>query len=160
MFGKKQHTTPSPAEINRLLADAWTRLVEHYSEAQAKNQGVWNKTSHLGLLNFFLDRHNELRETLPKEYQKLENAMVEAAVARAREGQFAQPAPVELDLSMLEEVEKKAACWREILATYCRIHGRLKVEWMPWGEKDYQEFLGTVAKLYELEAPKAAAVRA
>jgi hypothetical protein len=42
-----------------------------------------------------------------------------------------------------------------MLTTYCRIHGRLKAEWAPWAEKDYQEFLTTMRKLRDLLQEKA-----
>jgi hypothetical protein len=147
----------SPAEINLRLADAWTSLVENYQETNAKNGGFWNKTNHLGLLNLFLERHNALRRTLPREYQRLEEAMVDAAVAKAKDGHLGAPMPVELDLSMLSEVEKQAACWRELVATYCRIHGRLKVDWVAWSEKDYRELVDTVGRLQKMVQPRFAA---
>jgi hypothetical protein len=155
----KADATPSPADINQRLADAWNRMATHYEHIAASNRGVWNKTNHLGLLDFFLDRHNELKQQLPAEYGKSEQALVEAALARARESERLAPMPVELDLTMLTETEQKAACWRELLATYCRIHGRLKKEWMPWAEEDYREFLEVVSKLRELETLKNKAAR-
>jgi hypothetical protein len=145
-------TELSPEEINRRLADAWIRLVEHYEEIRAKNLDSWNKTNHLVLLDFFLDRHSELQRTLPREYGRLEGAMVEAAMAKAKEGEskLKEPQRVELDLSMLNKTQQQAACWRELLATYCRIHGRLKVEWIAWADRDYREFVETVSRLREI----------
>jgi hypothetical protein len=107
------------------------------------------------LLDHFLVCHDELKRSFPREYGRSEEILVETAMANAKAGKQKEPRPIELDLSILSETEKRAACWREMLTTYCRIHGRLKAEWAPWAEKDYQEFLTTMRKLRDLLQEKA-----
>jgi len=82
----------------------------------------------------------------PVLYGKWEKPLVEAAYVNAKEGRPHPPAK-ETDFSRLDETESKVACWKELLNSYCRIHGSLQVEWRAWNDNDYREFFATIDKL-------------
>ena len=42
---------------------------------------------------------------------------------------------------------KESSLLEELLNTYCRIHGSLKVEWRTWNDNEYREFLATIDQL-------------
>ena len=155
MFWKKNSVLPvAVPKINNLaMADAWSHLMYEYDSLRIQSEGYWNRTHNQGILNFFLDQHRELSERFPSDYGKWENPLVEAAYTNAKEGKPFPPT-MKTDLSRLDETEHKAASWNELLNTYCRIRGSLRVEWRPWHDPEYREFLATIDKLRgELGSP-------
>lgn len=148
MFCKKDpiRIISTPNEINLSLEDAWSQLLSQYDFLRAQAEGGWNKTHFLGVLNCFFVQHRELSERFPHDYGKWEEPLVETAFANAKEGRPTPPSR-ETDFSGLDGMGDKAACWKELLNTYCRIHGFLKVEWRAWNDNEYREFLATIDKL-------------
>jgi hypothetical protein len=148
MFWKKDpiRTFISPEVTNLALADAWSQLLSQYDSLRPQGEGGWNKTQFIGVLNCFFVRHRELSERFPYDYGKWEQPLVERAYEDAKEGRPI-PSVKETDFSSVDEMENKAVCWKELLTTYCRIHGSLKVEWRSWNDYEYWEFITTIEKL-------------
>jgi hypothetical protein len=148
MFSKKDPIPViiSPEIANLALADAWSQLVSQYDCLRAQAEGAWNKTQFIGVLNCFFVHHRELSERFPRDYGKWEQPLVERAYENAKEGRPILPAR-EMKFSGADEMGNKAACWKELLNTYCRIHGSLKVEWRAWNDNEYREFLATIENL-------------
>jgi hypothetical protein len=136
----------SPAVTNLALADAWSQLLSQYDSLRLQAEGGWNKTQFLGVLNCFIIHHRELSERFPHDYGKWELPLVERAHVIAKEGRPIPPVRG-TDFLGADEMGNKTACWKELLNTYCRIHGSLKVEWRAWKDNEYQEFLATIEKL-------------
>lgn len=130
MFWKKDsiQTIIAPKVTNMALAEAWSQLVSQYDSFRGQAEGGWNKTHFLGVLNYFLIQHSELSGRFPGDYGNWERPLVEAAYVSTKEGRSFSPA-METDFSRLDETESKAACWKAVLTSYCRIHGSLQVEW-------------------------------
>ncbi len=148
MFSKKDpiRVIMSPEITNLALADAWSQFVSQYDCLRAQAEGGWNKTQFIGVLNCFFVHHRELSERFPHDYGKWEQPLVERAHENAKEGRPIPPAR-ETEFSGADEMGNNAACWKELLNTYCRIHGSLKVEWRAWNDNEYREFLATIEKL-------------
>jgi hypothetical protein len=148
MFWKKDspQTIIVPKVTHLALGEAWSQLLSQYDSLRAHAEGGWNKIHFLGILNSFLAQHSRLSERFPGDYGKWERPLVEAAYVSKKEGRSISPA-METDFSRLDETESKAACWKELLASYCRIHGSLQVEWRAWNDNEYREFVAIIDQL-------------
>ena len=148
MFRKKDSIRISvlPEVTNLALAEAWSQFLIQYDSLRPHAEGEWNKTQFIGVLNCFFVHHRALSERFPHDYGKWEQPLVDRAYLNAKEGRTILPIK-EMDFSGVDELESKAACWKELLNTYCRIHGSLKVEWRAWNDNEYREFLATIEKL-------------
>lgn len=148
MFWKKNsiRVINSPEVTNLVLADAWSQLLSQYDSLRPQAEEGWNKTQFLGVLNCFIVHHRELSERFPHDYGKWEQFLVERAYVNAKEGRPIPPG-TETDFSGVDKTGHKAACWKGLLNTYCRIHGSLNVEWRAWSDNEYLEFLATIEKL-------------
>ena len=120
--------------------------MDQYDTLRAQAVGGWNKTHFLGVLNYFLVHHREMSERFPEDYGKFEKSLVEAAYAGVKQGRPLLPT-MERDFSKLDATERKAACWKELMDSYCRVHGTLRVERRAWSDNEYRDFLATIEKL-------------
>lgn len=139
-------TIIAPEVTDLALAEAWSQFLSQYDSLRALAEEGWSKTRFIGVLNSFVVRHRKLSEQYPHDYGKWEGPLVESAYLNAKEGRPIPPGR-ETDFLGGDEVENKAACWKELLNTYCQIHGSLKVEWRAWNDIEYREFLATIDKL-------------
>jgi hypothetical protein len=131
------------------MAESWLKLSSHYRTARERQGMLWNRTNSLDILNFFIDQHGRLIESFGYDYLQLERSMVTQAAKQYEARLPFDPLPEHEIQIANSDTQRNLACWRVALATYCRIHGRLKVELRAWNQSDYDEFESTIHRLCE-----------
>ena len=140
-------TATVAGSLEEVMADAWKEFSSHCVAVREKQGLLWNRTNSLDLLNMFLSIHDRLTRSLSGEYCNLERRQVEEALDCFKNGQFVVAEKVPVDLGTFPDSQRSAFCWKHILASYCRIHGRLKVELRGWNQDDHREFESTIWNL-------------
>ncbi len=150
-MSQDRNSVACSVSLDLAMADAWLTLSAHFRTAREKQGMLWNRTNSLDILNSFLDQHGRLMESFGDDYYRLERSMV-ADVAK----RYAERLP--FDLIPEQEIQtarsgipKNLACWKVILATYCWIHGRLKIVLRAWDQADYNEFESAIDRLSKLD---------
>lgn len=133
--------------LEEAMANAWRDLASHCTAVRDKQGLLWNRTNSLDILNMFLRIQERLTKSLPGEYAQLERNQVAEAASRFRSDQPAALENEALDLKAFSDPQRSAACWKQVLGSYCRIHGRLRVELQAWNEAEYKEFESTIWNL-------------
>ena len=143
-----QGLTPKE-NLEEAMADAWEEFSSHYSEVRARQGLLWNRVNSIDILNTFLSLHGKLASKFLSAYVQLEKTRVQEAMISYQNGQPQLVEEVPSDLAGLPESQKHAICWKYVLACYCDIHGRLKVDLRTWNQDDYRQFESTISALIQ-----------
>jgi hypothetical protein len=146
MSNMNQGVTPE-GKLEEAMASAWEEFSNHYNEVRAKQGFLWNRVNSIDILNTFLSLHGKLASKFYSEYVQLEKIRVQEAVVRYQNGQPQLVEEIPADVVGLPESQKHAICWKQVLASYCDVHGRLKVELRAWNQDDYRQFESTISNL-------------
>jgi hypothetical protein len=141
--------TSAIERLDEAMASAWRELSNQYRKAREMQRLLWNRTNSLNILNSFLVLHGKLTQNHYGKYAHIEKAQVAEAAARFQNGQPLLSGEFPSNVSASPEPQRDGACWKLVLAGYCCIHGRLKVELRSWNEDDYREFESTIASLIQ-----------
>ncbi|HVN82425.1 MAG TPA: hypothetical protein VMW38_25795 [Terriglobia bacterium] len=148
MSNENQSRTPG-GTLEEAMASAWEQLSNHYNEVRAKQGLLWNRVNSIDILNTFLALHGKLASKFNSEYAQLEKIRVQDAMVRYQNGQPQLAEEIPTDLAELPESQNHAICWEQVLASYCDIHGRLKVELRAWNQDDYRQFESIISNLLQ-----------
>ena len=136
-------------ELERAISKTWEEFSNHYNEVRAKQGLLWNRVNSIDILNTFLALHGKLASRFHSGYLQLEKIRVQEAMVRYQNGQPQLAEEIPPDLAGLPESRKHAICWKLVLACYCEIHGRLKVELRAWNQDDYRQFESIISNLLQ-----------
>jgi hypothetical protein len=148
MSNRNQSMTPE-GTLEEAMASAWGEFSNHYNEVRAKQGFLWNRVNSIDMLNTFLSIHGKLASRFYSGYVQLEKKRVQEAVVRYQNSQPPLVEEIPTDLAGLPESQKHATCWKRVLASYCDIHGRLKVELRAWNQDDYGQFESVISNLLQ-----------
>jgi hypothetical protein len=142
-----------PLSLDQAMAENWENLSKHYQNARERQGLLWNQTNSLDILNCFIDQDIKLIDLFGDDYYQLGKGMVEESAKRFKTGLSLSSFSEQEILNSSSAMQKNAACWREMMACYSRIHGRLRVELRAWNQGDYAEFESAINRMSQLNPP-------